>query len=87
MRGVKSIRELSAELAEKHGVSAEYGRRSIAGYFGKFPAERSLSRLKRSRELNPIENPSAGQKVIVDAVAYYPENLTVGDVLALGAKS
>lgn len=87
MRGVKSIRQLSGELAEKHGVSAEYGRRSITGYFNKFPTSTSIFSLKMSRHLNPIDNPSAGQKVIIDAVAYCPGNLTVGDVLALGDAS
>ena len=87
MRGVKSILQLGEELAEKHGVTAEYGRRIIAGYFQKFPAAHLLLRLKQSRKLNPIENPSGAQKIIIDAVAYYPENLTVGDVLALGDAS
>lgn len=52
---MKSIRQLGAELAAKHGVADEYGRRIIAGYFQKFLADRSLLYLKHSRALNPIE--------------------------------
>ena len=87
MRGVKSIRQLGVELAEKHGVSTEYGRRSITNYLNQLPANWPVSYLKISRERNPIRKPSAGQKIVIDAVAYYPENLTVGDVLALGDAS
>ncbi|KXV00261.1 hypothetical protein AD929_11525 [Gluconobacter potus] len=87
MRGVKSIRQLGGELAEKHGVSAEYGSRCIRRYFSRLPSIWPVSYLKISRANNPIKRPSSGQKVIVDAVAYYPENLTVGDVLALGDAS
>jgi len=39
--------------------------------------------VKTIRQLNPIEKPTVGQKIIIEAVAYYPENLTVGDMLAL----
>lgn len=87
MRGVKSIRQLSAELAEKHGVAVEYGRRVLNSYFSKLPSVWPVSYLKISRANHPIKRPSAGQKIIVDAVAYYPENLSVGDVLALGDAS
>lgn len=83
MRGVKSIRQLGAELAEKHGTTADYAQRVVAIYFRGLSELRTLGWCKRVRALNPIENPSKGQSIIVDAVAYYPENLTVGDVLAL----
>ena len=87
MRGVKSLRQLSAELAEKHGVAVGYGRRVLGSYFGKLPSFWSVSFLKISRANHPIKRPSVGQKIIIDAVAYYPENLIVGDVLALGDAS
>lgn len=87
MRGVKSIRELSAELAEKHGVDAGYGRRVLNSYFSKLPSVWPVSYLKTSRFNNQIKRLTAGRKIIADAVAYYPENLTVGDVLALGDAS
>ncbi|MBF0858824.1 hypothetical protein HKD24_06300 [Gluconobacter sp. LMG 31484] len=87
MRGVKSIQQIGVELAETHGVSAEYGRRTVASYFNRLPRGWPVSYLKTSRANNPIKRPSAGQRIIIDAVAYYPENLTVGDVLALGDAS
>lgn len=87
MRGVKSLRQLSAELAEKHGVAVEYGRRVLNSYFGQLPSVWPVSYLKICRVNNPIKRLTAGRKIIVDAVAYYPENLSVGDVLALGDAS
>ena len=87
MRGVKSIRQLGAELAEKHGTTAEYAQRTVRAYFSRLHALRTVGWCKQVRALNPIENPSKGQSIIIDAVAYYPENLTVGDVLALGDAS
>jgi len=83
MCGVKSLRQLGVELAVRHGTTAEYAQRVIAIYFRGLSELRTLGWCKRVRALNPIKNPSKGQSIIVDAVAYYPENLTVGDVLAL----
>ncbi|GAN89889.1 hypothetical protein Gbfr_009_014 [Gluconobacter frateurii M-2] len=83
MRGVKSIRQLGAELAEKHGTTAEYAQRTVRAYFGRLHALRTVGWCKQVRALNPIENPSKAVSIIEDAVAYYPENLTLGDVLAL----
>lgn len=87
MRGVKSIRQLGVELAVVHETSDDYGRRSLTAYFGQLPPEWTLEQCKRCREKTPIPNPSAAQRIIIDAVAYYPGNLTVGDVLALGDAS
>ncbi|MFT9448402.1 hypothetical protein [Gluconobacter japonicus] len=80
---VKSIRQLGADLAAQHGTTAEYAQRAVTAYFRGLSELRTLGWCKRVRALNPIENPSKGQSIIVDAVSYYPENLTVGDVLAL----
>ncbi|GBR09423.1 hypothetical protein [Gluconobacter frateurii] len=83
MCGVKSIRQLGVELAEKHGTTADYAQRAMTAYFRGLSELRTVGWCKQVRALNPIPKPSKGQSIIVDAVAYYPENLTVGDVLAL----
>jgi len=87
MCGVKSLRDLGTELAEKHGAQPEFTRGLLHTYFGRFKSNYGVDQIQISRLLNPVRNPTTAQKIIIEAVASYPSTMTVGDVLALGDAS
>jgi len=87
MRGVKSIRQLGVEFGEKHRQSFDYAQDVLRTYFRRVRAEapemRTIGHIQQVYRLRPPINPTPGERIILDAVAYYPENLTVAEVLAL----
>lgn len=87
MCSVKSLHDLGAELAEKHGAQPEFVHNVLRHYFEHFLPNYGVDQIQISRRLNPVKNPTTAQKIIIEAVASYPSTMTVGDVLALGDAS